>query len=45
MTKPIGHPSMSGAMARRKGATAERHVINWLNNNGFPNAKDFPAHA
>lgn len=30
---------MSGAMARRKGATAERDVVKWLNSNGFPNAE------
>lgn len=30
---------MSGAMARRKGAVAERAVIAWLNNNGFPHAE------
>lgn len=30
---------MSGAMARRKGAQAERDVINWLQTVGFPHAE------
>lgn len=30
---------MSGSMSRRKGAGAERDVVNWLTANGFPHAE------
>lgn len=30
---------MSGAMSRRKGAVAERAVVSWLRDNGYPNAR------
>ena len=34
---------MSGAMSRRKGALAERQVVNWLRENGFPHAERRPS--
>lgn len=34
---------MSGAASRRRGADAERAVVNWLRDNGYPDARRYLA--
>lgn len=34
---------MSGAASRRRGADAERKVVNWLRDNGYPDARRYLA--
>jgi len=35
--------SMTGAASRRRGADAERKVVNWLRDNGYPDARRYLA--
>jgi hypothetical protein len=38
-----GREAMTGAASRRRGADAERKVVNWLRDNGYPDARRYLA--
>lgn len=38
-----GRETMTGAASRRRGADAERKVVNWLRDNGYPDARRYLA--
>jgi hypothetical protein len=38
-----GREVMTGAASRRRGADAERKVVNWLRDNGYPDARRYLA--